>query len=123
MPATMPSMPALSSLPSLQSLQQAMATGCKPTIKANIQHGVHIPAGIVAWQYFGATANMQNQSEQQEGAEQMQELNALSGGNGNGNPGGFGWLIERGSFRVLGPADASLFQVPAGFTKVAPPKN
>ncbi|HXW52091.1 MAG TPA: hypothetical protein VEJ41_08890, partial [Candidatus Acidoferrales bacterium] len=113
MPAALPSMPAL---PSLQSLKNAMATGCKPIVKASIQRGVHIPYNrMVVWQFFGASAQMPNQDQQQEGQESMQTLGALSG-NPNGPP-GFGFLIERGSVKVLGPSAASLFKVPAGFTQ------
>jgi hypothetical protein len=119
MPTALPSMPSMASIESLlQSLKQAMATGCKPTIKKNIQRGANLPySGLVVWQYFGGQANMQDQSAQQAGQEQMQELGALSGQSGGGTP-GFGTVIERGNVRVLGPADASLFRVPPGFTKI-----
>ena len=119
MPTALPSMPSLASIESsLQSFKQAMETGCKPTVKTNMQHSAHLPhSGLVVWQYFGGKANMQDQSAQQEGQEQMQELSALGGQSGSPSP-SVGWVIERGNVRVLGPADASLFQVPPGFTKV-----
>jgi hypothetical protein len=119
MPTALPSMPSVASIESLlQSLKQAMATGCKPTIKKNMQRGANLPhSGLVVWQYFGGQANMQDQSAQQSGQEQMQELGALSGQSGGGTP-GFGTVIERGNVRVLGPADASLFKVPPGFTQI-----
>ena len=38
----------------------------------------------------------------------------------SGAPSGIGFLTERGNLKTLGPADAGLFSVPAGFTKATP---
>ena len=38
----------------------------------------------------------------------------------SGGPSGVGFLTERGNLKTLGPADAGLFSIPAGFTKATP---
>ncbi len=102
MPTKMPAMPSGASLASVMS---ALKRGCVPTFTSSVQRGATIPYNrLTLWQYFGGSGTMQGSS---------------TGSMGRGS-GGFGTIIERGSVRTLGPADASLFAVPAGFTQVPP---
>lgn len=87
----------------------AVKPGCKPTITANTKMGAPPPSGRLSlWTYMAMSGMM--------GAPQQQQAN-------NAPSGAFGFLVERGNVRALGPTDASLFQPPAGFTQVSPPSE
>lgn len=73
--------------------------GCRPKFTARTHMGPTAPGGKLAmWAMVNITAGMQTTQGQ-------------AGG-------GFGSIIERGNVRTLGPSDKSLFEIPAGFTKV-----
>ena len=85
--------------------RMSVKPGCKPTVTANTKMGPLPPSGMLAlWMYMNMNGSMYSQ-------QQPQNVPAGSG---------FGFLTERGNVRTLGPSDASLFQVPAGFTQVTP---
>jgi hypothetical protein len=85
--------------------RMAVTPGCKPTVTANTKMGATPPSGMLPlWMYMAMNGSM--------AAQQQQPPNAPQGS-------GFGFLIERGNVRTLGASDASLFQVPAGFTQVS----
>ena len=75
--------------------------GCKPTITARTHLGTSPPSDRLAmWELVALNA----------GAQTSQGTAA----------GGFSTMIERGNVKTLGSADASLFEIPAGFTKASP---
>ncbi len=75
--------------------------GCKPTVTARTHMGPTPPADRLSmWEYLALSASM-----------------AGSQGSGSGS---FSTLIQRGNVKTLGPADASLFAIPPGFTQVVP---
>lgn len=79
----------------------AFKMGCKPTITARTHVGTSPPANRLA----------------------MWELVALNLGaqtNQGSASGGFSTMIERGNVKTLGPGDANLFEIPAGFTQATP---
>jgi hypothetical protein len=72
--------------------------GCKPTVTARTHIGTSPPSNRLAmWQLVALNAGAQTS----QGSAQ----------------GGFSTMIERGNVKTLGPADASLFEIPAGFTQ------
>jgi hypothetical protein len=88
-----------------ENAEDAMAPpptgGCRPTFTAH-KSGPTIPSGQLS----------------------LYSLVTMTGGSGANAPapaasgaGGIGFLTERGNIRTLGPTDAVLFDVPAGFTK------
>ncbi len=78
----------------------AMKPGCKPTMTTHTQLGAKAPAGKLAlWT--------------------LVTMSGAAGQTGQAGQGGqFSTLLERGDLRQLGPTDKSLFEIPAGFTKV-----
>ena len=75
--------------------------GCKPTVTARTHLGPTPPADRLAmWELVAL--NMGAQTSQGSAS------------------GGFQTMIERGNVKTLGPGDASLFEIPAGFTKATP---
>ncbi len=75
--------------------------GCKPTITARTHIGTSQPSNRLAmWELVALNAGAQT-----------------SQGSASG---GFSTMIERGNVKTLSPADASLFEIPAGFTKATP---
>jgi len=75
--------------------------GCKPTVTARTHIGTSPPSNRLAmWQLVALNAGAQT-----------------SQGSASG---GFQTMIERGNVKTLGPGDASLFEIPAGFTKATP---
>ncbi len=79
----------------------AMKPGCKPTVSTHTNLGVKPPAGKLAmWQRV--------------------TLSAAAGQTSQAGPGSgqFSTIVSRGNLRALGAADKSLFEIPAGFTKV-----
>jgi len=79
-------------------VQFATGSGCRPKMTFHHAGNAAPPSDRLAmWMIMGLGGNTQT-SQGQVG-------------------GGFKTLIERGNVRVLGPSDAGLFDVPAGFTK------
>ncbi len=69
--------------------------GCQPKIAYHHSGSVNVPSDRLA----------------------MWSLITFKSGANSGRPGSFSTLTERGDVQVLGPGDAGLFDVPAGFTK------
>lgn len=85
---------ALSTRPELMALKP----GCTPKIFMHTSGGSQPASGRLSlWTLVGISANAPTAQGQMSG--------------------GFSTLIERGNIRGLGPADKSLFDIPAGFTK------
>lgn len=87
------------------STPQQMVTqdsgGCKLTMQTHASVGAagKAPATLPVYELMTMSGN-----------------DSRAGGAGSGTNGGsFSFLIERGNFRTLGPGDAALFEVPAGF--------
>ena len=79
----------------------AFKMGCKPTVTARTHLGTSPPSDKLAmWELVALNAGVQT-----------------SQGSGGG---GFSTMIERGNVKTLGSGDASLFEIPAGFTKAMP---
>jgi hypothetical protein len=91
-----PMKPRTSALPNPE--MASFKPGCKPKITARTHLGPTPPSGRLAlWQLLALSASAQTTQG--------------SGG------GGFQTLIELGNIKQLGSSDASLFDIPAGFTK------
>ena len=89
--------------------QMGVKPGCKPTVTARTKVGPLPPSGMFAlWTFMDMSGSMNSTPQQ--------SANVPAGS-------GFGFLVERGNVRTLGASDASLFQVPAGFTKVTEPSS
>ncbi|PZR56288.1 MAG: hypothetical protein DLM50_08440 [Candidatus Meridianibacter frigidus] len=75
----------------------ALRPGCTPTMSMHAMGGAQPPAGRLAlWTLVTVSGSAPSAQ------------GPMSGG--------FSTLIERGNIRALGPADKSLFEIPAGFT-------
>lgn len=82
----------------------AFKPGCKPKVTTRTHLGPTPPANRLSmWQLVALAAGVQS-----------------SQGSGSG---GASMLIERGNVHTLGSSDASLFEIPAGFTKQTPSPN
>jgi len=74
--------------------------GCAPTITTHKAVGATAPAGHLSlWEIMTIKGSPQG------------------GGGSQGQQQGFSTYLERGNVKILGPGDAGLFDVPAGFTK------
>jgi len=71
------------------------ATGCRPALDVS-RSGPVEPAGLFA----------------------VRRTVVFRPAPGGGAPASLGWLVERQNVTPLGPADAGLFEIPAGFTEV-----
>lgn len=101
-----PMMPSMTSMPPNAI---PMRGGCRPTPTmhlASSSSGLHIGDRLSMWSLMFFNGDMQGQTPNQ---MQGQAPGQMQGGGGI--------LNEVGNVRTLGPSDASLFDIPAGFTQ------